>query len=122
MVGGTTPAARNVISGNACNAVFVSGANGNRIQGNYIGTDKTGTKGLANGDLVCAAVFINDASGNTVGGTTAGARNVISGNAFDGVGIFGGSQSNKVLATASAPQPTAQGISATARPEWLYRA
>jgi CSLREA domain-containing protein len=97
VVGGTTPAARNLISGNSCNAVLVSGANNNRIQGNYIGTDKTGTKGLANGDLICTAVFINDAPGNTVGGTTAGARNVISGNAFEGVGIFGGSQDNEVL-------------------------
>ena len=98
MVGGTTPAARNVISGNAFNAVFVSEANGNRIQGNYIGTDKSGTKSLPNGDeFVCSAVLITDSSGNTVGGTTAGARNLISGNASDGVGIFGASQSNKVL-------------------------
>jgi hypothetical protein len=44
--GAPPPAARNVISGNACNAVFVAGANNNRIQGNYVGTDKTGTKGL----------------------------------------------------------------------------
>ena len=34
VVGGTTPAARNVISGNDCNAVFVSDANVNNIQGN----------------------------------------------------------------------------------------
>ena len=62
VVGGTTPAARNVISGNDCNAVFVSGANDNRIQGNYVGTDKTGTKALANGDgVVCAAIAITNA-------------------------------------------------------------
>ena len=98
IIGGTTPAARNVISGNACNAVFVGNATGNRIEGNYIGTDKTGTKGLPNGDeFVCAAVAISSSSGNTVGGTTAGVRNLISGNAFDGVGIVASSQSNKVL-------------------------
>ena len=99
VVGGTTPAARNVISGNACNAVWVSNATGNSIQGNYIGTDKTGTKSLTNGDgfFGCTAVVINGSSGNTVGGTTAGARNVISGNASDGVGIFGNSPNNKVL-------------------------
>jgi hypothetical protein len=98
VVGGTTPAARNVISGNVCNAVFVSNATGNRIQGNYIGTDKTGTKSLPNGDgFGCAAVAINNSFGNTVGGTTGGARNLISGNGSDGVGIFGSSQSNKVL-------------------------
>jgi hypothetical protein len=98
VIGGTTPAARNVISGNDCNAVFVSGANNNRIQGNYVGTDKTGTKDLGNGDGVdCAAVvFNNNSSGNTVGGTTAGSRNLISGNALDGVTIFDGS-GNSVL-------------------------
>jgi len=100
VVGGTTPAARNLISGNTFNAVFVSGANNNRIQGNYVGTDKTGTKALGNGDGPGggAAVSINNASGNTVGGTTAGARNVISGNKAEGVAIFDSrSQNNEVL-------------------------
>ena len=100
VVGGTAPAARNVISGNTFNAVFVSGANNNMIQGNYVGTDKTGTKALANGDGPGggAAVSINNSSGNTVGGTTAGARNLISGNKSDGVAIFDSrSQDNEVL-------------------------
>jgi CSLREA domain-containing protein len=98
VVGGTTPAARNVISGNACNAVFVKGATGNLVQGNYMGTDKTGTEGLANGGgSDCVAVVIDSSSGNTVGGATAGARNLISGNALDGVGVLGDSQNNKVL-------------------------
>ena len=102
VVGGTSPAARNVISGNACNAVFVSGANDNLIQGNYVGTDKTGAKGLPNGDgdgaFVCSAVvFTNGSSGNTVGGATAGTRNLISGNKSDGVAIFGDSHDNEVL-------------------------
>jgi CSLREA domain-containing protein len=99
VVGGTTPAARNVISGNACNAVFVKEATGNRIQGNYMGTDKTGTKGLANGDgFECVAVDIDDSSGNTVGGATSGARNLVSGNAHDGVAIFASSShDNQVL-------------------------
>jgi hypothetical protein len=102
VVGGTTPAARNVISGNACNAVFVSGANDNLIQGNYVGTDKTGAKGLPNGDgdgaFVCSAVVITSgSSGNTVGGATAGTRNLISGNKSDGVAIFGDSHDNEVL-------------------------
>jgi hypothetical protein len=96
VVGGTTPAARNVISGNTCNAVLVGGATSNRIQGNYVGTDKTGTKGLTNGDgFLCAAVAIEDSTGNTVGGATAGAGNVVSGNANDGVFISGGG--NRVL-------------------------
>ena len=50
---------------------------GNVVEGNYIGTDVTGTIALANS---AAAWTIIDASGNTIGGTTAAARNVISGN------------------------------------------
>lgn len=70
VVGGTTPAARNIISGNTDLDVNVSG-NDNRIQGNYIGTDRSGTKDLGNdGDGV--RVF-------SASGTTAATRNVISG-------------------------------------------
>ena len=98
VIGGTTPAACNVISGNTFNAVFVNGANNNLIQGNYIGTDKTGTKSLGNGKGVGAAVaIVGNSSGNTVGGTTAGARNVISGNESDGIFIGSGSDPNRVL-------------------------
>jgi CSLREA domain-containing protein len=97
VVGGTTPAARNVISGNVCNAVSVFNASGNSIQGNYIGTDRTGTRSIPNGDgFICGAIDIrNSSSGNTVGGTSAGAGNLISGNACDGV--FVESSGNKVL-------------------------
>jgi hypothetical protein len=98
VIGGTTPAACNVISGNTFNAVFVNGENNNLIQGNYIGTDKTGTKSLGNGKGVGAAVaIVGNSSGNTVGGTTAGARNVISGNESDGIFIGSGSDPNRVL-------------------------
>ena len=56
----------------------------NIIEGNYIGTDPTGT--LAQGNAV--GVLIGQAQSNTVGGTVAGARNLISGNDGDGVVIF----------------------------------
>ncbi len=49
LVGGTTVATRNLISGNYYNVVIDGGgigASGNLIQGNYIGTDITGTNGL----------------------------------------------------------------------------
>ena len=64
-IGGTTPAARNVISGNASDGVFISGAgSGNLIAGNYIGVDVTGIAGLANDVGVAVS-----ASNNTIGGT-----------------------------------------------------
>jgi hypothetical protein len=93
VVGGSTPAARNVISGNVFEAIFVNEANGNRIEGNFIGTDKTGTKSLGNSEA--AVVITGSSSGNTVGGTTVGARNVISGNEAEGVLVRG--TANEVL-------------------------
>src|SRR5262249_11146558 len=46
-IGGTTAVARNVIAGNTGDGVQVTGAS-NLIEGNYIGTDVTGTVALAN--------------------------------------------------------------------------
>ena len=89
-IGGTTAAARNVISGNGADGVYIDTsqgqgtATGNVVEGNYIGTDASGDTALANTDF---GVVILDASGNTIGGTTAGAGNVISGNGIDGVYI-----------------------------------
>jgi hypothetical protein len=87
-VGGTTAGERNVISGNDDEGVHVNdpGATGNKISGNYIGTDATGTKDLGNAQ---DGVYIENLPDNTVGGTTAGERNVISGNGYDGVFILG---------------------------------
>jgi hypothetical protein len=83
VVGGTTPAARNLISGNAGGGVFMSGsfngaqADSMRVQGNYIGTDRSGTKDLGNDGI---GIDIEAASNTTLGGTTAASRNVVSGN------------------------------------------
>ncbi|HEY0725101.1 MAG TPA: hypothetical protein VGD41_14110, partial [Pyrinomonadaceae bacterium] len=83
-VGGTTPAGRNLISGNIGPGI-VFGGTGNMVQGNLIGTDVTGTMALGNTDR---GVNVN-ASNCTIGGTTVNARNVISANAR-GIDIFGG--------------------------------
>ncbi len=85
-IGGTTAAARNVISGNGQNGVFIigGGATGNEVLGNYIGTDVNGTADLGNASH---GVYISGAPSNTIGGTTAAARNVISGNDRRGVYI-----------------------------------
>jgi hypothetical protein len=74
LIGGTTPEARNIISGNNGDGVFFGGI-GSRLQGNFIGLDITGTVRLGNGGSGVVA-------GNSalIGGTTPGARNVISGN------------------------------------------
>jgi hypothetical protein len=86
-IGGAAPSARNVISGNVDDGVEIGeDAFSNVVSGNYIGTDRSGTSALGNsGD---AGVNISSADDNTVGGTSADARNIISGNAGDGVVIF----------------------------------
>ena len=75
-IGGTTPAARNVISNNGVNVA--NGLGGSYVvQGNFIGTDASGTKALSTPN----ATFGQGVASNfTIGGTVAGAGNLISGN------------------------------------------
>jgi hypothetical protein len=90
-----TMLARNVISGNGTAGVFLTEAStsGNLIQGNYIGTDITGTNAFPN---TLAGVYLPDgASGNVIGGTSQYARNVISGNYY-GVYIAGAGGGNVI--------------------------
>lgn len=77
-IGGTSTAARNVISGNTNPAIALNaGASNNFVQGNFLGTDLTGTVALGNSgnDIVTL-----DSPNNTIGGTAAGAGNLIAGN------------------------------------------
>jgi hypothetical protein len=88
-VGGPANAAQNVISGNDKNGVAVkqSGATGNTISNNHIGTNAGATEDLGNTE---SGVFIEKAPGVTVGGSSAaGTLNIISGNDENGVEIIG---------------------------------
>ncbi|NQT96128.1 MAG: choice-of-anchor D domain-containing protein [Candidatus Marinimicrobia bacterium] len=76
MIGGTSPEARNIISGNNY-GIRISNGSGNQVQGNYIGTDVSGTIVLGNS---WSGVYLNSGASNTIGGTTPEARNIISGN------------------------------------------
>ena len=85
-IGGTTAAARNVISGNQSGGISLENVStGNVIQGNFIGVDISGTAPLGNGNF---GIVAEEGSDNTtIGGTAAGAGNVI---AFttDGPGVL----------------------------------
>jgi titin len=89
--------AGNVISGNGLTGVAVGGArtSGNVVRGNFIGTTVTGAAALGNSGSSGVIIF-NGATGNVIGGTTAGARNVISGNEA-GVRINGARTSGNVV-------------------------
>ncbi len=95
IVGGTAPGAGNVISGNDLDGIVII-ANGNfdvpaddnLVQGNFIGTDATGTRPLGNAanGVGILGEFIG-AANNTIGGTSAGAGNIIAFNAGNGVSV-----------------------------------
>ncbi len=104
MIGGTTAGAGNVISGNNATGIHIGGAQETVVQGNFVGTDVTGTIALGNsGPGVHITRFITgsgnvfNASDNTIGGTTARASNVISANNSAGVLISSSSSTGNLV-------------------------
>jgi uncharacterized repeat protein (TIGR01451 family) len=93
LIGGTTSAARNIISGNNRGIFISSTAASNKVQGNYIGTDITGAAALGNSLDGIALTGTN----NVIGGTVAGAGNVISDNFRGGVSILGRGTTGNLL-------------------------
>jgi CSLREA domain-containing protein len=94
-IGGTTAAARNVISGNSGRGIGISsglgapGVTNNVVEGNFIGTDVTGTLPLGNQFFGIGLYGLS----NTIGGSIAGTGNVIAANTDGGIDVDGGSGS-----------------------------
>src|SRR5262249_6640446 len=102
-IGGTTPGARNIISGNQRFGVSLEDFGvGNRIQGNFIGTDVNGTAPLGN---VVSGIYVNfnqvgSPSGDTlIGGPDLGAGNTIAFNAYNGVEVRSSTVDNQADGT-----------------------
>jgi hypothetical protein len=89
-IGGATAAARNIIAGNSQAGVRIenTGARGNLVFGNLIGTDVSGT--LARGNSGEGVYVLRNAFANTIGGTNAGQANVIANNGSDGIYVQNG--------------------------------
>jgi hypothetical protein len=112
VIGGTSPAAGNVISGNGgilYPGVYLGsgGGTGHVVIGNYIGTDATGSAAIPNGTY---GVSVEVSPGMTIGGGAAGAGNLISGNTLAGIYLgnsFNVVQGNRIGtdAAGSAPLP-----------------
>jgi len=96
-IGGTTIGERNIISGNNGYGVVIKdeGTNNNKVSGNYIGVDVTGTNALGNSGRGIS-IFAG-AQSNIIGGTTESERNIISGNGNRGVEISGTFTDNNVV-------------------------
>jgi hypothetical protein len=101
------------LSAGGGNAIRLSTGGGNHIEGNFLGTDATGTGPAGNEDE--ALVLDNGSDGNIIGGAAPAARNVISANGTLGLfvvtsgnviqGNFIGTQKDGVTAL-----PNLQGI------------
>ncbi|HEX3228314.1 MAG TPA: Calx-beta domain-containing protein, partial [Pyrinomonadaceae bacterium] len=92
VIGGNTPAARNVISGNIFYGIKITsaGSTGNRVIGNFIGTDRNGTAAVPNTSDGVDIEKMGTGSSNThIGGTQPGEGNLISGNTREGINTFG---------------------------------
>ena len=87
LIGGSVSGAGDVVSGNVGDGLYISdgGTNANVVEGDYIGTDDTGSVSVPN-DL---GVYLGGGTtNNTIGGMTTTARDVISGNKSDGIQMF----------------------------------
>ena len=119
-IGGPAPADRNVISGNATLSLFAAnlylsendpgGIAGSVVQGNYIGTNASGTAPL--GQCYHNVLIFGD--GVTIGGANAGEGNLISGSLGSGISV---SRENTIVgnligtdATRTLPVPNETGI------------
>jgi titin len=94
---------RNVIAGNGSAGVYIGdgGTNQNVVAGNYVGTDVTGLKALANHGV--GVLVTNGAQSNLIGtdgksADDAGERNVISANLYQGVAIAGAGTNGNTVA------------------------
>lgn len=88
LIGGLTPDARNVISGNGTGlSFFPTPADHNIVQGNFIGTDATGT--LPRGNMF-DGIHVQAATNITIGGASPAARNLICASGT-GITLLGGS-------------------------------
>ncbi len=102
-VGGSSPSARNIVSGNS-NEVGIwitdSNTSGTKVKGNYIGLNAAGSAAIANGRR---GIDVNFAPNTTIGTDGDGVDdltegNVISGNVQQGVWVLGNTATNAVVA------------------------
>ncbi len=97
-IGGATVEERNVISGNKYTGIIIAGSNAyaNRVQGNYIGVDASGSAALLNESN--GVRISNGAHHNLIGGDKPGQGNVIAANLYNGILLeSSGTNENQII-------------------------
>ncbi len=92
-IGGSNALEGNVISGNTTTGIEILNSHHQTIQGNYIGTDSSGT--LPRGNLANGIMILSGSHHVEIGGDQSGEGNLISGN--NGVGVLIDSSSQNFL-------------------------
>lgn len=86
IIGGSSVTERNIVSGNRHIGIRIVNADSNVVSGNFVGVDRNGTAAVGNYDGISIE---GTAKANDIGGTTAGERNIVSGNFAYGIPIIG---------------------------------
>ncbi len=96
-IGNTGQYDGNVISGNGQHGILLANSqtDSNYVQGNFIGTDSTGLVALAN--TLSGIKLESGVQDNLIGGSTVYTRNIISGNAQDGIIVSSNTTSNNTI-------------------------
>lgn len=99
LIGGLTPAARNLISGNTGTGIDFSSAvapftDSNYVYNNYIGTDINGTAALGNGGT---GISITSAKNTFIGNATAAGANIIAASGTNGIQISGADADSTII-------------------------
>jgi CSLREA domain-containing protein len=103
LIGGPNPGEGNVIAGTTQSAIKIDTSDGAIIQGNFLGTDASGTGPIGNP----FGVILSSTNNTLIGGPAEGEGNVISGNSF-------GMRSDQAVATTV--QGNAFGVDVTGSP------
>lgn len=85
---------RNIIAGTHIGPGILIQSNSNAIAGNFIGTDAAGTTAFQN-DF--DGIQILGGSNNLIGGTAPAERNLVSGNGYNGIDIFGAGAAANII-------------------------